>query len=276
MRQAGRVFLTLLLLAGLVAGCAETAKTAAPASPSPVLSRILARGELVVGTAADMPPLNMTTKDGKLIGLEPDLARLMAEAMGVKLAMKPIAFPNLLSALEVGQVDMVLSGMTITGQRNMKVAFVGPYVSSGKSFLTKSQTLAAVTEATQVNSPDTTLVALRNSTSQQFVETVLPKATLTLVDTYDAGVKLVLEDKVKAMVADYPICVISVFRYPDKGLASLVTPLTYEPIGTALPAGDALLVNWVQNFLITAETTGALERLKAKWFNDASWFKELP
>jgi polar amino acid transport system substrate-binding protein len=279
MRQAGRALLTLLLLAGLVAGCAEMTKTAAPPappSPSPVLSRILARGELVVGTAADMPPLNMTTKDGKVIGLEPDLARSMAEAMGVKLTVKPTVFPNLLSALELGQVDMVLSGMTITGQRNMKVAFVGPYISSGKSFLTKSQTLAGVTEATQVNSPDTTLVTLRNSTSQQFVETVLPKATLSLVNTYDEGVKMVLEDKVKAMVADYPICVISVFRYPDKGLASLVTPLTYEPIGVALPPSDPLLVNWVQNFLITAETTGALEALKAKWFRDASWLKELP
>ena len=276
MRKIVGVVFALLLTAGLLTGCAETTKTAAPPSPSPVLSQILARGELVVGTAADMPPLNMTTKDKQVIGLEPDLARLMAEAMGVKLTVKSIAFPNLLSALDLGQVDMVLSGMTITGQRNMKVAFVGPYVASGKSFLTKSQTLAAATEATQVNSPDTTVVALRNSTSQQFVETFLPKATLTLVNTYDEGVKMVLEDKVKAMVADYPICVISVFRYPDKGLASLITPLTYEPIGVALPANDPLLVNWVQNFLTTAESTGTLERLKTKWFKETSWFSQLP
>jgi len=276
MRKVTGIVCMLLLTVGLLAGCAETTRTAAPPSPSPVLAQILARGELVVGTAADMPPLNMTTKDGKVIGLEPDLARLMAETMGVKLTVKSITFPNLLPALEIGQVDMILSGMTITGQRNMKVAFVGPYIASGKSFLTKSNTLAAATEATQVNSPDTTLVALRNSTSQQFVQTMLPKASLTLVDTYEAGVKMVLEDKVKAMVADYPICVISVFRYPDKGLASLITPLTYEPIGVALPANDPLLVNWVQNFLTTAESTGALERLKAKWFKDASWMTLLP
>jgi len=46
--------------------------------------------------------------------LEPDLAQFMAEAMGVKLTLKPIAFPNLVSALELRQVDLVLSGMTIT------------------------------------------------------------------------------------------------------------------------------------------------------------------
>ena len=44
----------------------------------------------------------------------------------------------------------------------------------------------------------------------------------------------------------------------------------------ALPAKDPLLTNWVQNFIITAETTGTLERLKAKWFKDASWLTQLP
>ncbi len=44
----------------------------------------------------------------------------------------------------------------------------------------------------------------------------------------------------------------------------------------ALPAKDPLLTNWVQNFLITAAATGTLERLKAKWFKDASWLTQLP
>ena len=275
MRKASSL---VALMAGffLVSGWVHLVSAAEITRVSPVIDRILAKKELVVGTAVDMPPLNMTTKEGQIIGVEADLAALFASGMSVKLTLKPIPFNDLLPALEAGQIDMVLSGMTITGQRNMKVAFVGPYISSGKSFLTKSQTLAAVTQATEVNSPDTTLVALRNSTSQQFVETLLPKATLTLVNTYDEGVKMVIEDKVKAMVADYPICVISVFRYPDKGLASLITPLTYEPIGVALPAKDPLLVNWAQNFLTTAETTGTLEGLKTKWFKDASWMTQLP
>jgi polar amino acid transport system substrate-binding protein len=274
MKSAG-VLVGLILALGLVAGCAATPQTSAPPQAGPVVSRILARGELLVGTAADMPPLNMTTKEGEIIGMEVDLARALAAAMGVKLTVKPIAFPNLLLALELGQVDMVLSDVTITAQRNEKVAFAGPYFVSGKSVLTKSRTLAGVKDASQINSSDTTIVTLRNSTSQQFVETLIPKAKLVLADTYDAAVAMVLEDKVQALVADYPICIISVFRYPDKGLSSLLTPLTYEPIGVALPANDPLLVNLVQNFINTLEKSGELEKLMVKWFKDASWLLRL-
>ena len=90
---------------------------------SPVIDRILAKKELVVGTAATMPPLNMTTKDGKIIGYEPDLAAIFADAMGVKLTMKPMRFSDLLPALQAGKVDMILSGMTMTPKRNLTVAF---------------------------------------------------------------------------------------------------------------------------------------------------------
>ena len=82
-----------------------------------------------------MPPLNMTTKDNRIIGLEIDLARALADAMEVGLRLQPIAFKDLLPALEAGKVDMVLSGMTITAKRNSKVAFVGPYYHLRKGFV---------------------------------------------------------------------------------------------------------------------------------------------
>ena len=93
-----------------------------------MLDRIVAKKELVVGTAASMPPLNMTMKDGQIAGMEIDLARLIAGALDVKLTLKQMNFNDLLPALQAGQVDMVLSGMTITPARNLKVAFVGPYL----------------------------------------------------------------------------------------------------------------------------------------------------
>ena len=82
--------------------------------------------------------------------------------------------------------------------------------------------------------------------------------------------------EVDALVADYPICLLSVLRHPDRGLATLLTPLTVEPIGIALPANDALLVNLVQNYLAALRATGVLEMLQAKWFEDGSWLAQLP
>jgi polar amino acid transport system substrate-binding protein len=257
----------------LLAGCAAGAT--APA-PSPGLGRIRANGELVVGTAASMPPLNMTTKTGEIIGMEIDLARAMATSMRVKLRLTPMPFADLLPALDAGRVDMILSGMTMTPERNMRFAFVGPYFVSGKSFLAKEATLTSAKGSADLNHPSMRLAALRASTSQIFVEQNMPKATLVLTKDYDEAINLVLADKVDAMIADFPICLLSVQRYPDRGLYALLTPLTYEPIGMALPGNDPLLVNWAQNWLRELEATGALDATRDRWFKNASWLGRLP
>jgi polar amino acid transport system substrate-binding protein len=267
--------LLLVLVMGFVSSCASQSDYLLAPKAYPVINRIQQRGELAVGIAGEMPPLNMTTKDGMVVGLEPDLARYMAQAMGVDLRLQKMPFPELLPALEAGKVDMILSGMTMTPKRNMKVAFVGPYFLSGKSFLTKTETLLSVTEPGQVNKPDTILTALEGSTSQTFVEELIPEAKLITVQNYDQGIQMVIQGKAHALVADYPVCVVSVFRYPEAKLSSLMTPLSYEPIGVAISSNDPLLMNWMTNFLNTLEGSGAMEDLMQKWFEDGSWFKEL-
>ncbi|MFI5338975.1 MAG: transporter substrate-binding domain-containing protein [Candidatus Methylomirabilales bacterium] len=274
MRTAKSLVLWLAIVT-LVAGTFQLAMAADTPRVTPVLDRILAKKELVVGTAADMPPLNMTLKDGKIVGMEIDLARMMAEGMDVKLTLKPINFNDLIPALEAGQVDLVMSGMTITPTRNLKVAFAGPYFASGKSILTKEANAPSLQSVEQMNKPDVVLAALKGSTSQLFVERLLPNAKLVLTDDYDQAVAMVLDGRANAMVADYPICMVAVYRYRDKALTSLKNPLTYEPIGIVLPPTDPLLLNLVQNFLIRMVNSGELEVLRQRWFNDASWVNQL-
>jgi polar amino acid transport system substrate-binding protein len=280
--KKARVIMVLVSMLSLLFACAQTTERVAtpapaPATPTPSLERILQKGELVVGTAASMPPLNMTTKDGEIIGLEADLAKYAAGAMGVKLRFAAMPFSELIPALEAGKIDMIMSGMTITPRRNLKVAFVGPYFISGKAFLTKIERIASAKEPTEINSPNVTLAALEGSTSQAFVEKILPEAKLVPTKNYDEAVKMVLEDNVDALVADYPICVVSFFRYPDQGLIAVITPFTYEPLGIAVPGDDPHLINWVENFLKTIQGSGALEELKRNWFGaGGSWLKRLP
>ena len=270
-----KVFFVMILTVIFFTGCAQMQQVTSGTSASPVLDRIQQRGELVVGTMGNMPPLNMTSKDGEIFGLEADLARLLADAMDVKLKFVTKPFNELLPALQTGQVDMVLSGMTITPERNRKVAFIGPYFISGKAFLTKMKTIAYADEATDANNPNTKIVALKGSTSQAFAEAFLDKTTLFAVENYDAAVDMVLQDKAHAMIADYPICIVSVFRYPDAGLLSVVTQLTYEPIGIAIPANDPLLMNWTRNTLNNIEGSGMLDELKLKWFAEGDWLNKL-
>jgi polar amino acid transport system substrate-binding protein len=270
-----KIFLASILALIFFSGCAQMQQGSSGTSASPVLDRIQHRGELIVGTMGNMPPLNMTAKDGEIFGLEPDLARMMAEAMDVKIKFVTKPFNELLPALETGEVDMVLSGMTITPKRNLKVAFVGPYFVSGKAFLTKIKTIAYADQAKDANNPNTKIVALKDSTSQAFAEKYLDKTTLYTTGTYDEAVNMVLQDKVQAMIADYPICVVSVFRYPNAGLLSVVTQLTYEPIGIAIPANDPLLMNWTYNTLNNIEGSGKLDDLKLKWFAEGDWLDKL-
>ena len=270
-----KVLLVTILALIFFTGCAQMQQSTSSTSASPVIDRIQKRGELVVGTMGNMPPLNMTSKDGEIFGMEPDLAKLLAEAMNVKVKFVTKPFNELLPALQNGQVDMVLSGMTITSERNLKVAFVGPYFISGKAFLTKIKTIAYADEAKDANNPNTKIVALKGSTSQAFAEEYLDKTTLLTTGTYDEAVDMVLQDKAQAMIADYPICIVSVYRYPEAGLLSVVTQLTYEPIGIAIPANDPLMMNWTRNTLNNIEGSGILDELKLKWFAEGNWLNKL-
>jgi polar amino acid transport system substrate-binding protein len=270
-----KIILVSILALIFFTGCTQMQQATSSTSTSPVLDRIQKRGELVVGTMGNMPPLNMTAKDGEIFGFEPDLARRLAGAMNVKVKFVTKPFNELLPALQNGEVDMVMSGMTITPERNLKVAFVGPYFISGKAFLTKIKTVAYAKEAEDANNPNTKIVNLKDSTSQAFAEKYLDKTTLFTTGTYDEAVDMVLQDKVQAMIADYPICVVSVFRYPEAGLLSVVTQLTYEPIGIAIPANDPLLMNWTRNTLNSIEGSGILDELKLKWFTGGDWLNKL-
>ncbi len=243
---------------------------------SPTLNRIIEKGELRVGMAGNMPPMNMTTKTGELIGMEVDIAEVLAGALGVELKLVTLDFAELLPALEAGKLDMVMSSMTMTPKRNIKVAFVGPYFASGKGLLTKLKTLVSITDPSAIDGPNTRLVALAGSTSEQFVKVVVPKARLVTTKNYDDAVRMVIQDKVDAMVADFPFCAVTVIRNPGEGLLPLVSPLTYEPIGIALPAGDPHLINWTQNYLNTLANSGDLTRINLNWFGRGEWLDQLP
>lgn len=244
------------------------------ASAGTSLNRILQKGELVVGITGNQPPLNATTKDGKIIGFDADIATSIAMNMGVQVKFSKMLFPELLPALEAGKVDIVLSGMTMTLSRNLKVAFVGPYYISGKGILTKAKTIGALQKAEGINQPEFKVAVLKGSTSQKFAQDTAPKATLVETNSYNEGVEMLLGDQIDALIADYPFCALTAFRYEEKGLIAGQSKLTYEPLGIAVPE-DTLLINWLQNFMTALEGSGQLKIMNQRWFKDGSWIKEL-
>ena len=261
-----KIFSLLVTLLVFAAGMANLQLANADDS---VLSAIEKRGKLVLGTSGNMPSMS-ETRDGKVVGFDIDMARLMASGMGVKLDIKTMPFDKLLPALEKGDVDVVISNVTINPERNMRVVFVGPYMTSGKCIVTKKDALAKAEEATDLNTSDTRLATLAGSTSAVFAKALLPKATLTLVDDYEKAVTMVNSDTIGGLLTDYPICLSILKSHPNAGFVSLFSLLTYEPVGIALAGNDPLYINWTENFLTRVEGMGLLDELSMRWFGKAS------
>jgi len=273
--------IVLALMATLAAatwlGCSTVAGSSAEATSSrPVLDRIERSGILRVGVSGSQPPFNAVSKSGEIIGMEADLANSLARTLAVRAEFVKLPFSELLRALDRGEVDIVMSGMTMTPERNMRAAFAGPYFISGKAILTRSETLARADEAADINEADIKLTALAGSTSNAFVTSAVPKAQFLPAKDYDEAVEMVFSGKADALVADYPICVLTVLRNPGSGLTTVVSPFTFEPLGAALPADDPLFANLVQNYMNSLEGTGLMDELRAKWFLDGSWVQQLP
>jgi ABC-type amino acid transport substrate-binding protein len=240
------------------------------------LQRVIDFQVLKVGMSGNQPPMTMTNREGGLMGFDVDLAKALAMAMNVKLEIKPMPFSELMAALEKDDIDMVLSNMSITPERTELVSFVGPYMMSGMSLLTRNTVLGKISSAEEFNRAGLKLLALHNSTHANFVKTVAPDATLIEFESYDEGVAMLIDGKADAMVADMTQCVLAVMRFPDAGLTTLDKPLTVEPVGIAVSKDDLQFFNLVDNYLRAYEKTGVLTQLRKKWFEDNSWIAALP
>jgi ABC-type amino acid transport substrate-binding protein len=249
---------------------------ASAADSSSTLSRIVEKKEVRVGMSGSQPPFVMKDKSGEMMGFEVDLAKALAAAMDVKLKIVAKPFAELLPALERGEVDMVMSGLTITPERSLKFAFAGPYYVSGKSVLTKTPALAEITQAPAFNRENLTLVALEGSTSAAFAKSSLPKAKLKTAPDYRSAAQMVLDNKAQAMIADLPVCVFVMAQHPDAGLTTSGALLTMEPIGVALPLDDPQLTSLVKGLIDAMETTGEIEKATKYWFRGIDWLKRMP
>ena len=272
--KTGKWAAALFFILVLAAGCAHDPGSTGGGTALSDFQKILRKNELVVGMTGKQPPLNMKNKEGELIGLEPALARAMAEALGVPLKIELLDFFELFPALESGRLDMILSGMTMTPKRNTKMAFVGPYFVTGKSLLTKADHIVKCQELCDIDSPQTSLTFLKGSTSQSFAEKMIPKARMIPARDYDEAVRLVLEDKADALIADLLTCLLALARHPNRGLLTSLKTFTFEPLGIALPGTDPLLINWTENFLKALQGTGELKKLSESWINNEVWLQE--
>ncbi len=127
-------FAWLLLALPLLAACGAKA-------PASGLEAIKKAGKLVLGTSADFPPYEFhATKDGAdaIVGFDIAIAAQIAKDLGVALEIKDMKFDGLLAALDSGNIDLVIAGMTPTEERKKNTDFSEIYYRAEQGLIVRS------------------------------------------------------------------------------------------------------------------------------------------
>ncbi len=237
------------------------------------LNSIVQKGELRVGLEAGYMPFEMKDKKGQIIGFDVDIAKAMAKEMGVKLVLVPTAWDGIIAGLLAGKYDIIMSGMTITQERNLKVNFAHPYISVGQTILANLKFKGKTWE--DIDKPQYTVVTKLGVTGEIATRKMFKHAKIRTFDTEADAVQEVMNGKADAFVYDKPY---NAIFYAAKGkgkIAYLDKDLTYEPLGWAVKKGDPDFLNWLDNFLNQIKHDGIYKKIYDRWFKSTIWQKKV-
>ena len=224
------------------------------------VEKILKRGELRVGFESGYVPFEMTDKTGKFIGFDMDFARRMAKSMGVKFVPVNTAWDGIIPSLMTDKFDIIMGGMTITQERNLKINFADPYIVVGQTILLNKKHEGKVLSYKDLNDPKFILTSRMGTTGEQAIKKYIPKATYKGFESEaEAGLE-VINGKADALVYDLPFCG---FLYGSQGKGKTVflnQPFTFEPLAWAINKGDPDFLNFLNNFLRQSKGDGFYER----------------
>jgi polar amino acid transport system substrate-binding protein len=239
------------------------------------VEKILERGELRVGFESGYVPFEMTDKKGNFIGFDMDFGRRLAKSMGVKFVPVNTAWDGIIPALMTDKFDIIMGGMTITQERNLKILFADPYIVVGQSILLNKKHEGKVLSYKDLNDPKFILTSRMGTTGEQAIKKNIPKATYKGFESEaEAGLE-VINGKADALVYDLPFCG---FLYGSQGKGKTVflnEPFTYEPLAWAINKGDPDFLNYLNNFLRQSKGDGFYEQVYDKWIIGSDWKKEL-
>ena len=239
------------------------------------IEQILKRGELRVGFESGYIPFEMTNKKGQFIGFDMDYAKRLAKAMGVKFVPVNTDWPGIIPSLMTNKFDIIMGGMTITQERNLKVSFANPYIVVGQTILLNKKHEGVVQDYRDLNDPKYILTSRMGTTGEQAIKKYMPRATYKSFETEaEAGLE-VINGKADALVYDLPFCG---YLYGSQGQGKTIfldKPFTFEPLAWAINKGDPDFLNFLDNFLRQSQGDGFYERLFKKWIIGSSWKKDL-
>ncbi|MBL9088721.1 MAG: transporter substrate-binding domain-containing protein [Planctomycetia bacterium] len=267
MRSPARPLVAGLLALVLASALVACGRGAPPSGGGDLVARstvqqVVERGELVVLMEAQFKPFTYK-EDGVLKGFDVDLARALADELGVKVRFEEREWGMLATELLQGKGDLVISGITATPKRALTAAFSAPYFLTRTIALVGVPSADGITSVRQLDAPGRTVVAQGQSTGEVAARKHLPKAKLLTFPTEAACVLEVVQGRADAFVYD-EWQIREHARLNPGRTRVLEETLSVEPYGIEFRRGDPETAAWLDLALRTMRLDGRLAALFEK------------
>ena len=254
-----------LILSAVLAAAACAAAWSTPACARN-LDEILSAGEIRVGVNPNYPPNALYDDKNELAGFEVDVARKLADMLGVKVQFVVVDPASRVPFVTANKIDIVMGGMSRTADRAKLIDFSVPLNTEGSAVLTTEaapyQTIA------DMNTDAVTFAEVRGTTPVTFLQDKLPKAKLLFLDSWPDAVRAVTSGRATALVADPAFYTKLLPNFPDtkwKTLPGAAGPVVYDCLG--ISKGNESLRSWLNVALFQIETAGFVNDAYRAWHN---------
>lgn len=229
-----------------------------------LFDEIKQRNKLVVGINIDSKPYGFVDKHGNYAGYNVDLAKRIAQYLvqsSSNLEIKPVTPSNRLIKASTGEVDIVISTVTITPSREEIVSFSIPYDYAGQAVLVKSN--SAISSLTDLAGQNVGVVF--GTTAEKNIKKLVPNANVLGFKNYDNAYQALKADKINAITSDDTI--LSRYALEDSSLKLLPKRYSREPYGIAFKKGDSTIkLKENLDFAISdMQQKNVIPRLRKKW-----------
>lgn len=254
---AGRrcVQLALFVAMGLfLLGCSSSGKKETTAAP------------LRVAVATDYPPIIF--KQGEIVsGVEADMARAMGKALGRPIEFVRVQRPALITELLRGGADIVMSGLSETRARGLRVSFTEPYHGNALLALCRVADVGQFDSVEKIAASTAAIGAPRGTTSDTWVEANCPNARKVRVGTPDGGAFELRRRRIDCFIYDAHAIAWLVAENESQLAPASLEPLEEENLAWAVRRSDTKLLDEVNSVLAGWRADGTLEQILRKWLS---------
>ncbi|MCY4214046.1 MAG: transporter substrate-binding domain-containing protein [Gammaproteobacteria bacterium] len=235
-----------------------------------MIEHVRFRASLRVGVGM-FEPWVMCDRSGELIGYEIDLARKLAEDLGVRVEFVRMNWQQIIPALVEGRFDVIVSGMSITPARSLLVNFSEPYSEFGTAVVANIGLTPGFASAEDFNRADVTFAARRGTTAEALVKREFPGAMLLSFDTDAEVVDAVTSGEAHAIAADQVTAARLIHERANVLHRPFDTLFNQLPQAIAMRRGDGEALNYLDSWVRHYRVNGWLAERWRHWFETRDW-----